>query len=89
MSIFLKSAFAHANIVSGTAPISAIINDGRSLDAVVDGSVDFVFSFDSLVHLEVEVIESYLKQLASKLTPNGVGFIHHSNMGEYATNFHY
>lgn len=63
------------------------INDGRSLDAVVDGTVDFVFSFDSLVHLEVDVIESYLKQLALKLTTNGVGLIHHSNMGEYATYF--
>ena len=52
-----------------------------------NGTVDFVFSFDSLVHLEFDVIESYLNQLASKLTPNGVGFIHHSNMGEYATYF--
>jgi len=67
--------------------ISYHINDGLSLDAVVDGSVDFVFSFDSLVHVEMDVIEVYLKQLALKLTPNGVGFIHHSNMTEYATYF--
>jgi hypothetical protein len=67
--------------------ISYHINDGLSLDVAVDGSVDFVFSFDSLVHAEMDVIESYLKQLAVKLTPNGVGFIHHSNLGEYATYF--
>ena len=67
--------------------ISYHINDGLSLDVAVDGSVDFVFSFDSLVHVEMDVIESYLKQLAAKLTPNGVGFIHHSNLGEYATYF--
>ncbi len=67
--------------------ISYHINDGLSLDEVVDGSVDFVFSFDSLVHVEMDVIEVYLKQLALKLTPNGVGFIHHSNMTEYATYF--
>jgi SAM-dependent methyltransferase len=67
--------------------ISYHINDGLSLDATADGSVDFVFSFDSLVHAEIEVIEAYLRQLAVKLTPNGVGFIHHSNLGEYATYF--
>lgn len=29
-------------------------NDGTSLDAVPDNSIDFVFSFDSLVHVEKE-----------------------------------
>src|SRR3954454_21452170 len=59
------------------------VNDGRSLDMVEDGSVDFVFSFDSLVHAEREVLRAYLEQLARKLTPDGVGFIHHSNIGAY------
>jgi SAM-dependent methyltransferase len=59
------------------------VNDGRSLAMVPDGAVDLVFSFDSLVHAEADVIEAYLTQLADKLTPNGVGFIHHSNIGEF------
>ncbi|MCU1241016.1 MAG: hypothetical protein JWO71_1742 [Candidatus Acidoferrum typicum] len=59
------------------------VNDGSSLAAVPDSSVDFVFSFDSLVHAEREVIEAYLVQLERKLTPNGVGFFHHSNLGAY------
>jgi hypothetical protein len=50
---------------------------------VEDHSVDFVFSFDSLVHADAEVIDAYLAQLAGKLTPDGVGFIHHSNAGAY------
>ena len=29
------------------------------------------------------MIEAYLTQLARKLTPDGIGFIHHSNIGEY------
>ena len=57
------------------------VNDGRSLDMVEDGSIDFAFSFDSLVHAEAEVIEAYVEQLARKLKPDGVGFIHHSNIG--------
>jgi SAM-dependent methyltransferase len=59
------------------------VNDGRSLDMIEDGSIDFVFSFDSLVHAESDVLGAYLEQLARKLTPDGVGFIHHSNIGAY------
>ena len=59
------------------------VNDGRSLDMVDDGSIDFAFSFDSLVHAEADVLEAYLSQLASKLKPDGVGFVHHSNIGAY------
>jgi SAM-dependent methyltransferase len=61
--------------------ISYHVNDGRSLDMVEDGTVDFAFSFDSLVHADADVIEAYLGQLARKLTPDGVGLIHHSNAG--------
>jgi hypothetical protein len=46
-------------------------------------SIDFVFSFDSLVHVESDILEIYLGQLAKKFKPNAVGFIHHSNIGEY------
>jgi SAM-dependent methyltransferase len=56
-------------------------NDGKSLGMVEDNSVEFVFSFDSLVHVELDVIESYLHELSRKLSPNGVAFIHHSNLG--------
>ncbi|MBV9268913.1 MAG: class I SAM-dependent methyltransferase [Acidobacteriaceae bacterium] len=59
------------------------VNDGTSLAAVPDNAIDFVFSFDSLVHAEKEVVEAYLVQIARKLTPDGVGFIHHSNIGAY------
>lgn len=63
------------------------VNDGKSLDMIPDGSIDFVFSFDSLVFCEQDVIESYVDQLAKKLKTDGVGFIHHSNLGEYKTYF--
>ncbi len=65
--------------------ISYAVNDGLSLDMVPDESIDFVFSFDSLVHAEKNVFDAYLPQLRFKLKKNGVGFIHHSNMGEYAS----
>ncbi|MDJ0582691.1 class I SAM-dependent methyltransferase [Crocosphaera sp.] len=69
---------------SSCSNITYLVNDGKSLDMIADESIDFVFSFDSLVHAEKEVINSYLQQLSTKLTKNGVGFIHHSNLGEYS-----
>jgi len=60
--------------------IEYILNDGTSLDRVADRSVDFIFSFDSLVHAEADVIGAYLAQAARKLKPGGTGFIHHSNL---------
>lgn len=65
--------------------ITYYVNDGYSLDMISDESIDFVFSFDSLVHAEDDVIELYVKQLSTQLKDGGAGFIHHSNLGEYPT----
>src|SRR5665213_227243 len=56
-----------------------IQNDGFSLGMVADGSIDFVFSFDSLVHAEIDVVTAYCQQIVAKLSAGGVAFIHHSN----------
>jgi hypothetical protein len=51
---------------------------------VIDGSVDFIFSVDSLVHAEDVVLKAYVAEFAKKLRrPNGAAFLHHSNLGEY------
>jgi SAM-dependent methyltransferase len=65
------------------ARLSYDLNQGDSLAMVPDGSVDFVFSFDSLVHVRPQTIQAYLSQLGAKLKPDGLAFIHHSNLGEY------
>jgi hypothetical protein len=72
------------NTFSSCSHITYHVNDGRSLGMIDDGSIDFVFSFDSLVHAEADVIAGYLKDLAAKLKPSGVGFIHHSHIGSYS-----
>ena len=46
---------------------------------VLDASIDLVFSLDSLVHVESDVLGEYIWQICQKLTPTGVAFIHHSN----------
>jgi hypothetical protein len=63
--------------------VHCCLNDGRSLSMVPDDSVDFVFSFDSFVHTNRDVVDAYLRELGTKLKIGGKGFIHHSNFGEY------
>lgn len=58
-------------------------NDGKSLDSVPNESVDFIFSYDSLVHVESDVMNAYLSEIALKLKPDGVAFLHHSNLRDY------
>lgn len=59
------------------------VTDGKTLTNVQDKSADLVFSFDSLVHVEKDVIEAYLSEVKRVLRPSGVAFLHHSNMAEY------
>jgi SAM-dependent methyltransferase len=58
-------------------------NDGYSLSTAHDRGFDLIFSFDSLVHAESDVIASYIPQMVRKLSPAGVAFIHHSNLLVY------
>jgi hypothetical protein len=64
--------------------VRCYLNDGRSLAMIPDASIDFVFSFDSFVHPNPDVIEAYLRELKTKMKIDGKGFIHHSNFGQYA-----
>lgn len=60
----------------------AFVNDGYKLPMVADRSIDFAFSFGSLVHCEADVVESYVREVARVLTGDGVAFLHHSNAGD-------
>ncbi len=68
---------------AGATNIAYHVNDGRSLAMIPDRTIDFAFSFDSLVHVEGDVLQAYLTELSSKLRPDGIGFIHHSNLGNW------
>jgi ubiquinone/menaquinone biosynthesis C-methylase UbiE len=58
-------------------------NDGKSLDMIPDRSINFIFSWDSLVHADKSVMEAYIRQFSRILKPGGSGFIHHSNLAEH------
>jgi SAM-dependent methyltransferase len=79
-----EKCIEHCRQRFGDAPnIDYHVNDGRSLAMVDDESIDFAFSFDSLVHAEADVLEAYLTQLAAKLKPDGIAFLHHSTAGDF------
>ena len=40
-------------------------------------------TFQALVYADAGVLRSYIYQSVKKMTRNGVGFIHHSNLGSY------
>ncbi len=62
---------------------SCIRTDGLTLNKVRDNSVDFIFSFYSLVGADKETLSSYMNEFKRVLTKNGVAFIHHSNAAMY------
>jgi SAM-dependent methyltransferase len=64
--------------------VSVFQTKNGSLSMIADTTIDFIFSFDVFVHIRRDVVEEYLSEFASKLKPGGKGFIHHSNLGEYA-----
>jgi SAM-dependent methyltransferase len=56
------------------------LTDGMQL-AATPNSVDFVFSFDSLVHVDASVMAAYIAEIDRCLRADGIAFMHHSNLG--------
>jgi cyclopropane fatty-acyl-phospholipid synthase-like methyltransferase len=77
---FCKERFRRTN---NKAKMKFYTNDGKSLDMISDNSIDFCFSFDSLVHTDKDAMESYIAQLGKKLKIGAHAFIHHSNFAQY------
>lgn len=73
----------------GDEGVTYKVGDGKTFTGVEDGSVDFCFSFESLVQAEADVLSAYLRELARVLTPTGKAFLHHSNLGAYLRYFRF
>ena len=54
------------------------VGSGSDLKDIKSNSIDFVFSFDSFVHMHEEVIDSYLNEIERVLELGGYCWIHHS-----------
>ncbi|HWA89208.1 MAG TPA: class I SAM-dependent methyltransferase [Rhizomicrobium sp.] len=67
---------------AGATNIDYYVTDGMTLP---DVSADFVWSFDAFVHMDRDVIASYLKEIARVLKPGGGAVVHHSNVADLET----
>ncbi|HEY6130967.1 MAG TPA: class I SAM-dependent methyltransferase [Halioglobus sp.] len=75
----LPQCAEHCLATYGSPERTFVANDGLHLTEVADQSVDFVFSMDSLVHVDWPTLKSYLAETLRVLNPGGRAFIHHSN----------
>ena len=51
--------------------IVEVLNNGSDFPGVPDASVDFVFSFGTFVHIDCDIVESYLRNLRRVMRPDG------------------
>ncbi|MEO8275479.1 MAG: class I SAM-dependent methyltransferase [Thermoanaerobaculia bacterium] len=68
---------------AGRANVETRLNDGRTLPGIDDRSVQLVFSFDSLVHVDLSILRAYCDEIRRVLAPGGVAFLHHSNFASF------
>ena len=71
--------FCEDRFKSREGKFSFIKNDGLTLKEVKDSSVDFLFSFDSMVHFNFELMRKYEMEIERVLIKGGRAFIHYSN----------
>jgi SAM-dependent methyltransferase len=64
------------------------LSSGSGLGFIADESVDFVWSFDSFVHMEPTVVRDYVREIARVLRPAGRAVIHHADVRALARRVH-
>jgi len=57
-----------------------VVGNGSSLEEFESDSKDFILSFDSFVHINEEVIDSYLNEIYRVLKPGGYCWLHHAHL---------
>lgn len=70
---FLKHRFQAAT------NIRYVLTNGVSLEEISDREATFVYSFDSMVHFDSDVVRAYLREFRRVLRPGGRCFCHYSN----------
>lgn len=61
-------------------PLTTYQTSGAEMEGIGPSTVDFVFTFDVFVHLEPEVIGSYLREIERVLRPGGVAVVHYGDV---------
>lgn len=86
-------AYCEANLVP-LGGYRTFKNNGYDLNGLPSEEFTFIYSFDAMVHFDLEIIISYIAEFGRVLKPAGMAFIHHSNYtgnpgGSFQTNPHW
>ena len=68
----LKSNFSPENL-------TFVKNNGNDFPEIPDGAIDFIFSFGTFVHLDVEIIDEYLRNMKTLLKSSSNVVIQYSD----------
>ena len=64
----------------GDERMSYVKLDGRTLEGIPDASIDFLFCFDTLVHMEPRDIFNYLVRIPTLMRGRRLVLLHHGDM---------
>ncbi|UCC73853.1 MAG: methyltransferase domain-containing protein [Gemmatimonadota bacterium] len=64
-------AIACAKVLNGAENIAYLVNDGRTLSALEDSSIDLIYSFAVVQHLSDELFDGFLREFRRVLKPGG------------------
>lgn len=62
--------------------IDYFLGTGFTLPRYMSDAIDFVWSYDSFVHMDRDVILGYLKEIRRVLKPGGRTILHHGDIGK-------
>ena len=68
-----------ANFGTKNKNITHIKNNGDDFPGIPEESIDFVFSFDAFVHMDIDIIDRYLHNIKPLLKQDAVVVIHYSD----------
>jgi SAM-dependent methyltransferase len=60
------------------------VNNGSDLAAILDASIDAIWSFDCFVHIDPQAARMYVNECARVLSSGGIAIIHHGSTGKMA-----
>lgn len=59
--------------------VRAVLVDGYDLAPLPERAATFLYTFDAMVHFDLEIVIAYLREFYRVLSPNSGALIHHSN----------
>lgn len=59
--------------------VTALLTNGLDLVAVTDDTFTFLYTFDAMVHFDVEIMLGYIREFHRVMQSGAVALVHHSN----------